>query len=445
MGRRIYNLAIPESTPKSVDHGRRSAPVLHRIGFVILSILFGSVSLAAIDWSAPEQQLATKIVAVTGPGAVALTFENRSSLGRRNSDIVENGLRAALEQAGIRLVRPEQAAATVVIWLSENPGSYVWVAQIQQGQSDSAVVMVSVARAGGTAAAYDAMPMSLRKTLLFSQDAPILDVAVLQEEAAPTRIATLDAEKVSIYHLQAGKWQQEQTVETPHAKPWPRDLRGRLIAAKDHLLDVYLPGVTCHSNAGGTVMLNCRETDDPWPMVAAGLTGSSLFPSAGAENKGAIPAMAAFFAPTRNFFTGALTPAVGKFTNIPKFYSAAALPRDKYTLWLFSATDGFIHLVDGMNDQYAKLDWGSSITSLKTACGAGWQVLATGAGERSNDTVRAYEFPDRDPVPVSAPLELPGSVTGLWTEARGDSAVVVVRDQDTGGYEAFRLAMACGQ
>jgi hypothetical protein len=445
MGRPIYNLAIAESTLKSVNRDRRRAPVLNPVGLVILSILFGSVLLRATDWSVPEQQLATKIVAVTGPGAVALTFENRSSLGRRNTDIVENGLRAVLEQAGIRLVRPEQAAATVFIVLSENPGSYVWVAQIQQGQSDSAVVMVSASRTGGTAAGHDAMPMSLRKTLLFSQDAPILDVAVVQEDAAPTRIATLDGEKVSIYRLQGGKWQQEQAAEIPHAKPWPRDLRGRLITAKDHLFDVYLPGVTCHSNAGGTVMLNCRETDDPWPMVAAGMTGSSPFPSAGLENKGAIPAMGAFYAPTRNFFTGALTPAVGKFSNIPKFYSAAGLPREKYTLWLFSATDGFIHLVDGMNDQYAKLEWGSSITSLKTGCGAGWQVLTTSAGERSNDTVRAYEFPDRDPVPVSAPLELPGSVTGLWTEPRGDSAVVVVRDQDTGGYEAFRLAMACGQ
>lgn len=450
MSEGIYNLAIPGSIVKSVNRGRRRAPLFSPAGFALLFIVFGivfglAVAARAADWNVPEQQLARKIVAVTGPGAVALTVENRSSLGRRNSEIVQNGLRAALEQLGIRFVNAEQSAATVTISLSENPASYVWVAQIQQGPANQAVVMVSVPRAGGVAAVHDSMPMSLRKTLLWAGDAPILDVAVSEENGNPTRIATLDGEKVSIYRLQGGKWEQEQAAQISHGKPWPRDLRGRLVPAKDHLFDAYLPGVSCHSNAGAPLTLNCRDTDDPWPIVAAGLTGASTFPSGGAENKSAIPAMAGFFAPTRNFFTGVLTPAIGKFANVSKFYSAAVLPREKYALWLFAATDGSIHLVDGMNDQSSRFDWGSSIASVKTPCGAGWQVLATSPGERSSDAVRAYEFPDRDPVPVSAPVEFPGTVTALWTEGRGDSAVVVVRDQETGGYEAFRLAMACSQ
>ena len=449
MGEAIYNLAIPENILKSVKRDWRKAPAFSSARFVLLIIMFTGgrvLSAQAADWSVPEQELARKIVAVTGPGAVGLTVENRSSLGRRNSEVVQNGLRGDLEQLGIRFVAAEQAAATITITLSENPASYVWVAQIQQGSATGAVVMVSVPRAGGTAAVHDSMPMSLRKSWLWSGDVPILDVAVLEEEnGTPTRVATLDAEKVSLYRLQGRKWQQEQAAEIPHAKPWPRDLRGRLIPGKDHLFDVYLPSVSCHSRAGGSLTLNCRETDDPWPIVSAGLTGSATLPSGGAENKAAIPAMAAFFAPMRNFFTGVLTPAVGKFANVPKFYSAAVLPRDKYALWLFSATDGFIHIVDGMNDQPARIEWGSSITSVKTGCGAGWQVLATSAGERRNDSVRAYEFPDRDPVPVTAPLELPGTVTALWTEAGGDSAVAVVNDKDTGGYEAFRVVMACSQ
>ena len=93
--------------------------------------------------------------------------------------------------------------------------------------------------------------------------------------------------------------------------------------------------------------------------------------------------MEAFFAPTRNFFTGALTPGVGKFTTVPKFYSAALLPREKYTLWLFAAIDGQVHMVDGVSDQAARLGWGSDLTSVKTACGAGWQVLAASSVRRS--------------------------------------------------------------
>ena len=48
---------------------------------------------------------------MTGPGAVALTVENRSSLGKRESEMIQNGLRGALEGLGVRFVSAEQAAA----------------------------------------------------------------------------------------------------------------------------------------------------------------------------------------------------------------------------------------------------------------------------------------------------------------------------------------------
>jgi hypothetical protein len=141
-----------------------------------------------------------------------------------------------------------------------------------------------------------------------------------------------------------------------------------------------------------------------------------------------------------------LTAAVGKFTTVPKFYSAALLPRDKYTLWLFAATDGHVHMVDGVSDQVTRLNWGSDLASVKTQCGAGWQVLTTSSETASGDAVRAYEFPDRDPVEVSAAVDFAGGViTALWTEAKADTAIAVVRNRETGSYEAFRLAVTCSQ
>jgi len=407
------------------------------------------IAASAADWSGPEQQLARKIVAVTGPGAVALTVENRSSLSKRDSDIIQGGLHGALDGLGLRLVRAEQAAATVKITLSESPSSYVWVAEIHQGSADSAVVMVSVPRSQGANTTHDSVPLSLRKIPLWAQEDPILDVVVLEENTAPTHIAVLDSEKVSLYRMQNGKWQLEQALEIVHARPWPRDLRGRLVPARDHLLDAYLPGVICQSTAAMPLSLNCRESDDPWPLVPGTLSGGapSVFPSAGMANgvSVAIPQMKAFFAPSRNFFTGALTPGVGKFMTVPKFYSAAPLPRDKYTLWLFAAIDGQVHMVDGVSDQAAKLEWGNDLAGVRTACGAGWQILATNAGNGAEDSVRAYEIVDRDPAAVSAPIEMPGETTALWTESKGDTAVAVVRNRETGNYEAFRLAMSCSQ
>jgi hypothetical protein len=404
-----------------------------------------TIATGAVDWNEPEQQLARKIVAVTGPGAVALTVENRSSLSKRDNEIVQNGLRSALEAAGIRYVNAEQAAATVAIFLSESSAAYVWVAQIRQGASEASIVMVSAPRPPGLAATHESVPLSLRKIALWTQADPILDVAVLEENATPTHIAVLDAEEVALYRWQAGKWQQEQALGIVHARPWPRDLRGRLIPAKDHLLDVYLPGVLCRTGAAAPLTLNCRNTDDPWPLVPQALSGGTFSAFPGAGSGVAIPPLGAFFAPTSNFFTGALTSGIGKFTTVSKFYSAAFVPRDKYLLWFFAATDGHVHMIDGINDQAARFDWGSDLSSVKTSCGAGWQVLATSREEGTTESVRAYEFPDRDPVAVSAAIDFPGAITALWTESKGDTAIAVAKNQETGNYDAFRLAVVCSQ
>jgi hypothetical protein len=152
-----------------------------------------------------------------------------------------------------------------------------------------------------------------------------------------------------------------------------------------------------------------------------------------------------FFAANRNFFTGVLSPGIGKQTATAKFYTAAALPRVNYTLWIFAGVDGGIHLLDGITDQSTRLNWGSDLAGVRTSCGSGWQVLATRAGDNTGDSIRAYEFPDRDPVAVSQPIEFAGGITALWTEARGGSAMAVSKNAETGNYEAFRLALACAQ
>jgi hypothetical protein len=413
--------------------------ILHRLrllrpALIVLLICGVARSVAAGDWNVPAQQLARKIVTVTGPGAVAVTIENRSSLGKKDLDTISSLLRVELEAAGARPAAAEQSAATAMVTLSENPQSYVWVAEIRQGAGESAVVMVSMPRRDQAGFGQETMPVTLRKIPLWAQEDRILDVLVLEEDTVPKQIAVLDGDKVAIYRLKNGKWQQEQVLGITHARPWPRDLRGRVIGSKDHLLDVYLPGVFCRSTTNLPLALNCRESDDPWPLTLS---------------DAAIPPLRGFYSASQNFFTGALTPGVGKLTTVAKFYSAAAVPRDKYVLWLFAGTNGQTHFVDGMTDQAAKLGLGSDIASVKPACGTGWQVLATSAEDRNlqqdPDSVRAYEITDREFVPVSAPLEFSGEITALWAEAKGDSAVAVVRSWETGEYEAFRLAVGCNQ
>ncbi len=416
----VYNSRIADSG--MLTPSLRGLRIVHVLLAVIL--LSRVPAISASDWSGPEAQLASKIVAATGPGAVALDIANRSSLSREEFDEISRGLRVRLAASGLRFVSADQAAATIKISLSEDLQNYVWIAEIHLGAGESSVVMTSTPRGASTLAGHDAAAVTIHKGLLWSQPQRILDVAVV--DGSPTHMAVLDANQVSLYRLESGHWQPEQSLTIAHARPWPRDLRGRLVLRKDHLLDAYLPGVLCRTTTSSPLTLNCSASDDPWPLGADQIS------------------LNGFFTPSRNYFTGALAPGIGKQTSAPQFYSAAALPRDKYTLWLFAAVDGQVHLLDGLTDQAVKLDWGSDIASVHSACGSGWNILATGMSS-PGDSLRAFDILDREPATISRPEEFPGPITALWTESNGNGAIAVSRNLQTGDYEAFRISFTCGQ
>src|SRR4051812_163780 len=413
-----YNSRIsqmPNLTPRTL-----------RAACYVFILLIGRSSTAATTWEPGIQQLVRKILTVTGPGATTLELLNRSSLSKNEFDQVSQQISSQMVAGGARFVGPEQAAAAVQVTLSENIDSYVWIAKILQGTNDPAVVMISLPRTLSPVLPRNSAEMTLYKTLLWSQTTPIVDVAVL--EGSMPHLVILEPEDVSLYKFQGEHWQVEQTFPVPHTRPWPRDLRGRIITRKERLFEVYLPGVFCESGNTTPVTVRCRESDDSWPL------GSDIMH------------LNAFFAPTRNFFTGVLVPGVGKQTSAPAFYTAAGLPRDKYVLWLFATVSGQIHILDGVSDQTAGvLGWGDDIASIKTSCGTGWQLLASGSGDGNNDQVRAYEMADREPTPVSQSLEVNGKVTALWAATDGTTAFGVSRNFETGRYEAFRLSISCTQ
>lgn len=379
-------------------------------------------------WSSAERELADKIAAVTGPGAVFLNFSNRSSLTQAESNTIASALRAQLGSAGLRLVAADQAAASVQITLSENASGYLWVAQIQQGTNSPSLVMVNAPRAGpAIAPTHEPAPLAIAKIQLWSQEDRILDVGVID---SPPRLVILEPERIVLYsRASAEQWQQDQEFPISHFRPWPRDLRGRIVMRKDHLFDSYLPGIICSASAGGRLHVACHESDDPWPLAGDAFN------------------LRAFFSPTRNFFTGVLTPGLGKQTVVSTYYSAAPIPRDKYTLWLFAEVDGQLHAADGMTDLVVSAGgWGSDIAAVKSTCASGWQVLAANSSDGTkSDSIRAFQFPDRDPVPVSEPVDMGGAVVSLWTEQAGNSAVAISRNLRTGRYEAFRLSVSCSQ
>lgn len=382
--------------------------------------------VSATDWRAPVAELARKIAAATGPGAVAIEAGTRSSLSSSDSDEVRRGLLAELATLGVHSVAADQASASVRVSLSENLRSYVWIAEIRVGNNAPLIVMVTAPRTAPAPSEGPAAALTIHKALLLTDENRILDVAL--PTGSPQIMIVLEPKNAVLYTAQNGHWQLQQTLAILHSHPWPRDLRGRLILRKDHLFDAYLPGVLCQSTTVAPLALKCRESDDPWPL------GTEPFP------------LSAFFSPARNFFTGVLSPGVQKQTATGPFYSATALPREKYTLWIFSSVDGQVHLLDGMTDQTAtRWNWGSDIAGVRSGCGLGWQVLADSRSEGPNDTVQAYEIADREAVAVSAPAEFSGRIAALWTDTDGGSVIAVAQDSETGRYEASRLSLTCGR
>jgi hypothetical protein len=395
----------------------------------VLAILLFAPHVSATDWSGPEHQLASKIASATGPGAFAINIVNRSSLSSAQAEEIRRGLLADLATLGVRATSADAAAGTVNINLSEGLQNYVWVAEIHQGSNEAQVQILSMPRPDVVSTDRAIFPMTIHETPLWTDDSRILDVALIS--ANPQQMIVLGAESINLYQFQQGRWQRQQSLAISHAHPWPRDLRGRLALRKDHLFDAYLPGVFCRSTATTPLAVNCYESDDPWPLGPAGTD---------------VTAESAFFASTRNFFTGAISPGVGKQTTTHPFYTAAMVPREKYALWVIDGVDGQIHLVDGITDRIAgKLDWGSDIASVHSGCGLGWQIVVTSNGDTPGDTVKAFEIPDREFAAVSQPVEFAGKITALWTNSDGSGAMAVSQIAETGKYEADQLSITCGQ
>jgi hypothetical protein len=419
IGSAVYNSRIPNMLTTRSSSLRAACSM-----FVLLLLCCSGIAWAG-EWDATEQQFATKIAAVTKTGPVVVEVDNRSSLKQTEVEAIRRRLLEYMASAGMKLANSDSAGMNVQVSLSENIQEYVWVAEIHKSPGEAAtVVMVSRSRANIGGAPREVPAIGLRKLLLWSSDSQILDAIVIN--GALPRMAVLYPAQVQFYRLQGDRWMEEQSFPVTHSRPWPRDLRGRLILRNDRSLEAHLPGVICSSNTASPLTVSCREGDDPWPI---GTDQSS---------------MNAVFAQTRNFFTGALSGGTGR--QAPAFYSAAPVPNDRGASWLLAAVDGRIHLLDNTNDVVLdKLSWGSDIAAVHSSCGARWQILSTSSGNGQEDTVHAYEMLGHEPIAVGASVNFPGGITSLWTAPDDTGVVAVIHNPETGKYEAYLLTMACSQ
>ena len=387
-------------------------------GSAVLSALLTLLACdarAADDMAGAVRELARKTVALAGRGEpVSVSWHNLSPLAAGEFNQTRGAFEAALREAG---GRPSEVAPVVEarLTLSGNPLQFLLVEEARKG--DDREIWMAFWKRPATTGEPAGSAVTLEKRLLWEQEEQILDAIVL----GPA-ILVLSPSRVT---LREGNRSQSLPLVAP--RPWPRDLRGHL-RANGGGFKAYLPGVACSGAAGPTLTLDCHPSDEPWTLDA-----------------GSRGVLLASFAPGRNYFDGRVSTGTTARKALAPFFSAASVEESGRAYWLLAMLDGRTQVFDAAFDAVGSVaGWGSDLAATEAHCGGGFQILATKAGEAHEpDTVRAFGLGNRAPVPLSAPLDLPGPVTALWSLG-GNGALAVAADLATGRYQAYVVTVNCG-
>ena len=387
-------------------------------GTAVLSAL-----LILLPWDAPAaddlagavRELARKTVVFAGRGEpVSVSWRNLAPLPSGDFDQARQAFNAAVREAGARV---SEIAPVVVgrLTVSGNASQFLLVEEARKGEELQ--VWIASWKRPAAPGAPAGSALTLEKKLVWEQEEQILDAVPLGPG-----ILVLSPSRVSLRTESAA-----QSLPLTPARPWPRDLRGHL-RVNGGGFRAYLPGVACSGAVAPSLTMECHPSEEPW-TVDAGPRGVFL----------------ASFAAGRNHFDGRVSTANGTRKTLAPFFSAASAEENGRPYWLLAMVDGRTQIFDAALEPVGSVaSWGSDLAGMEAHCGGGSQILATKAGDaREPDAIRAFGLVNRTPVPLSAPLDLPGPVTAFWSLG-GTTALAVASDLATGHYQAYLITVNCG-
>jgi hypothetical protein len=392
-------------------------------------------------WQQPAAALAGQIADILGPGEARLTIENLSSIPTSEIPAIRKLLEADLKSHGVT-VSGAESASSLRVTLSENARERLWVAEVIEG-NHSQVAIVELGPAAAAPHEEAAGGLLLRSQVILSTHEPVL--AALE---ASGNLIILEPGQLLIDAQSSGGWSEVKKVDLIGKGALARDPRGALLGyANGSSFASWLPGVECVGSVASSSQpvnwaIDCRGNDDPWAITQPNLNLTSFGGGNAQENVKVTP-IRAFYNAARNYFTGVLEPNLG--TDLPPFYSAALVTRPAGgAALLIGGIDGKVQLAENgaMHPIAGTRDWGSDFAVLKSGCGAGEQIVASGSGEAVHDSLRAYEIPALEAIPASAPLAMDGTVTAMWSTPDGKSVYAVVRSA-ADQYEVDRVSALC--
>lgn len=410
-------------------------------GAMALMAASAGAAAQATPWDKPAADLAARIAEALGPGPVRFTLTNLSAIPAEQLPTIRRLLEGDLRSGGISFGGAD-AANALRVTLSENQAGGLWVAEVAEG-SQAHVLMVAVDPAPDAHPVAKAGITLHRDVIARGEDllwnaspkgAPA-SAQILAFAQVNGGVVVLTPVRIGVFTKSAQGWSEQSHADLGALHSASRDPRGTIVPSADGFaFDAFAPGVTCIGSlaAGASSWTtHCHAGDDPWPLIE---TAPGQW-------------IKAFYNAGRDSFTGVVTVAGG--AAYPPFYNAGLLPgRPGGAAVLISAIDGKIALADSgqVKAVAGTRDWGSDFAVVAPGCGASAQVIVSSSGDGNGDSLRAFELPSLEAMPVSDALMLNGAAMALWPAPDGKSALVIVRAAQPGRdwtYEVDRVSEAC--
>ena len=208
-----------------------------RVNSFLMRLLLALVGFCLTALASDGEDAAKRLLARLPKVAVAMTWQNLSTISADEADRVRQAMEAGLDN--------QTGAESLRVTLSENPRGYLVIAESARGGVWMETWLKPTAK-------IEKPAYHLIRTLLWEQASPILDIAVHED-----RIYVLEPLRV------AGKDVKPIALTLP--RPMPRDPRGRIDVSGSEVLRIQLPGVRC---VGPLTRLPCVIARDAWIVAA---------------------------------------------------------------------------------------------------------------------------------------------------------------------------------